>query len=102
MRFRLSSALCSILATWYWLCFVNSSSVRVPLHGETNRICGGLLGIVCTKEVGRMVVASSTDHVVDIEACTQILLTIGNLFGGSLIYFIFGIFQNGPPSSAIF
>ena len=79
----------------------NYSRFRIPLDGETKRICGGLPGIVCTKEVGRMVVASSTDRVVDVEACTQILLTIGNLFGGSLIDYIFGIFQNGPPSSAI-
>ena len=74
----------------------NYSRFRIPLDGETKRICGGLPGIVCTKEVGRMVVASSTDHVVDVESCT-----IGNLFGRGLIDFSFCIFQNGPPSSAI-
>ena len=79
----------------------NYSRFRIPLDGETNRICGGLLGIVCTKEVGGMIVVSYTGHVVDVEACTWLLLTIGDLFGGGLVEFSFDIFQNGPPSSAI-
>ena len=83
------------------MCFENCSSVRVPLVGETKRICSGLPGTICTKEVGGMVVASSTSCVVDVEACTWILLIIGDILGGGLLGFIFHIFQNGPPSSAI-
>ena len=67
----------------------------------TKRICGGLLGTICTKEVGGMVVASSTSCVVDVEACTWFLVPIGNIFGGVLAEFSFDIFQNGLFSSVI-
>ena len=70
----------------------NYSRFRIPLDGETKRICGGLPGTVCIKEVGMMVVASSTDHTVDIKACKWLLVMIGDLFGGGLVRFSFDIF----------
>ena len=45
---------------------------------------------------------SSTSRVVDVEAFTRLLVMIGDIFGGGLVGFSFDIFQNGPPSSAIF
>ena len=97
----MSLVLCLILEIWSWLWFSNCSSVRVPIEGETKRICGGLLGTICTKEIAEMVVVSSTNRVVDVKSCMWILVMISDIFGGGLASFSFEIFQNGPPSSAI-